>query len=511
MSLQSCELDPVPTWLLKLCSEDLLPIITHVINLSLSQSVVPGDIKEALLAPLLKKASLDHEVLKHFRPVSNLAFIGKMIEKVVAVQFKDHLIRNKLQELMQSAYRKGHSTETALLRVQNDILQAIDNNKIIMLVLLDLSAAFDTIDHALLLSRLEHRFGVKSKALAWFKSYLSERKQFVTINGVRSSPRNLKYGVPQGSVMGPILFTCYTAPLGEIIERHGLCRHFYADDTQLYIAVKPGSDLVIEEAVTRIQNCISDIAEWMATNFMKLNDGKTEVMVFGAANKIRPQVNVNIRDQDIQPSKSVRNLGVVYDPGLLMDKHITMVSRAANMHIRNIGSIRRYLSPEAAKVLVHSLVISRLDYGNVLLYGLPQTQLSRLQRIQNKAARVITRTPRRDHITPVLYDLHWLPVVWRIKFKVALYAYRCLNELAPMYLQDLVTQYHPTRNLRSEQQNLLTMPKARTVYGHRAFSVAAPFVWNSLPIDLRLAPSLTMFKKNLKTYIFREAYHMMIH
>ncbi len=505
---KSCALDPIPTWLVKLCAEELLPIITHVINLSLSQSLMPEEIKEALLNPLLKKASLDYEILKHFRPVSNLAFLSKLIEKVVAAQFKDHIKSNNLRDRLQSAYWECHSTETALLKVQNDILHAIDSESVVLLILLDQSAAFDTIDHTILLSRLEQRFGIKGKALKWFQSYLKDRKQYVNIDGARSSPRDLEFGVPQGSVLGPILFTCYTTPLGDIIERHGLLRHFYADDTQIYLSMKPGPETT-DQAVIKIQNCIREVGQWMASNFLKLNDSKTEVMVFGAKHKLQPlQINIQIGDQPIRPSKTVRNLGVVYDAGVCMDKHISMVCRSANMHIRNIGGIRKYLTPEAAKTLVHSLVISRLDYANALLYGLPQMKINKLQLVQNKAARVITRTPRRDHITPVLCELHWLPVKYRIDYKVAVHTYRALNGQAPVYLQDLVTSYQPHRALRSGQQNLLSVVTPNSLYGSRSFSVATPNMWNSLPLSLRLAPSLSAFKKDLKTFLFKQAYQL---
>ncbi len=217
--------------------------------------------------------------------------------------------------------------------------------------------------------------------------------------------------------------------------------------------------------------------------------------------------SLKICDQDICATKSVRNLGVVYDSELLMEKHISQVSSSVNMHLRNIGRIRKYLTEEATKTLVHSLVISRLDYGNSLLYGLPKTQIGRLQKIQNKAARLITRSPRSDHITPVLMQLHWLPVEQRIFFKIALQTYKAVNGLAPRYLCDLVTKYKPARSLRSGNRNLLDEPQGRlSAYGNRSFMVSAPKVWNSLPLEIREADSVTGFKSKLKTYLFRKVY-----
>ena len=181
---------------------------------------------------------------------------------------------NNLYEKMQSAYQKEHSTETALLHVQNDILQAVDDNCAVILVLLDLSAAFDTVDHQVLPLRLETRIGIKDKALSWFRSYLMNRTQYVCIQGVKSSGKRLNCGVPQGSVLGPDLFSIYTLPVGDIVRKYGLCHMFYADDGQLYIVFRPtrgGTEI----AKSVIETCICEVRAWMAENFLMFNDGKT--------------------------------------------------------------------------------------------------------------------------------------------------------------------------------------------------------------------------------------------
>ena len=186
----------------------------------------------------MKKSGLDPNVLKNYRPVSNLPFISKVLEKVVDKRLERHLTDNKLHEGFQSAYQKFNSTESALLKVQNDILQSLDNNCVTVLVLLDLSAAFDTIDHQTLLRRLENLFGITDKPLAWMSSYLSDRFQTVCVDGKLSSPVHMKYSVPQGSVLGPKNYIMYTKPVGDICRRHGLHHHFYADDSQLYLSFK---------------------------------------------------------------------------------------------------------------------------------------------------------------------------------------------------------------------------------------------------------------------------------
>ena len=232
-SAKSCELDPIPTTLLYENLDILLPTITNIINTSLTTGIVPPDLKTAIVKPLLKKPSLDKNLLKNYRPISNLPFLSKILEKVVLHKLLSHLQENNLSNPFQSAYRQGRSTETILLRIVNDILSSLDNDNISVLLLLDLSAAFDTLDHQILLSRLNSAFGIQSTALQWFHSYLSDRYQSTSVNNSSSSPSQLMYGVPQGSVLGPILFVLYTTPLSNTIANHSVNHQLFADDTQL--------------------------------------------------------------------------------------------------------------------------------------------------------------------------------------------------------------------------------------------------------------------------------------
>ena len=208
------------------CLHVLLPAITGIVNLSLTTGTVPPKMKEASLSPLLKQPSLSHEEFPNYTPISNPAFISKCTEKVVASRLNEHVNEHNISKVFQSAYKKGHSTESALVRVHNDFLLAIVSGSCVILLLLDHSAAFDTVDHAISLSRLRDRFGVSGTAPAWFQSYLSDRSQFVSIDGKQSSRRGLSCGVPHGSVLGPLLHLLYTSPLGDIYRKHGLSFHF---------------------------------------------------------------------------------------------------------------------------------------------------------------------------------------------------------------------------------------------------------------------------------------------
>ena len=256
---KSCELDPVPTWLLKESLQSTVQCISNIINKSFSESVVPVPFKQAIVRPLLKKPGLDRETLKNYRPVSNLPFISKVLEKAVASRIEQHLERNSLHDNLQSAYRRYHSTETALLRVHHDIVSELDRNCCAALVMLDLSAAFDVIDHDILFQRFEHTFGITGSVLTWFKSYFSGRSQRVAIGSSTSDSQTLNIGVPQGSVLGPKTYCMFTLPVTVICRRHQMMYHCYADDTQIYIVIDPLIDR--DDAIGRLKTCVLDIRE----------------------------------------------------------------------------------------------------------------------------------------------------------------------------------------------------------------------------------------------------------
>ena len=371
-----------------------------------------------------------------------------------------------------------------------------------------MSAAFDTVDHDVLVTRLEQRFGVTGCAIAWIKSYLSDRSQSVKIHGSVSDDTPLVFGVPQGSALGPILFTMYTTPIGDIIRRHQLNFHLYADDTQLYVNFELSDDDNKLSSLNKIENCVSEVRMWMNTNFLKLNEDKTVALVHASRNNQTKHniTAIKIGDCDITPSPSARNIGVLFDGEMSMAAHVHQTCRVCYYHLKNIASIRSCLTEQAAIRLVHSLVVSRLDYANALLFGITDVLIGKLQRVQNYAARLVVRCGRRDHITPVLKKLHWLPVKQRVTYKIILLTFRALNGLAPIYIVDMLHRHRPTRALRSADNNDLQVPSTSSRYGDRAFAASAPRLWNALPRELKIATSLTSFKRLLKTHLFRIAY-----
>ena len=416
---KTCPLDPMPISLVVGCLDVLLPVITRIVNSSLSSGYFPAEWKVALVNPLLKKAGLD-PVFKNLRPVSNLQFLSKLTERAVFDQTCNHVVNFGLFPLFQSAYRKFHSTETALLRVQNDILMNMNRQHVTLLVLLDLGAAFDTVDHKILLHRLHSSLGITGTALKWFESYLSNRSQRVFSGGCLSDSIKLPHGVPQGSCLGPLLFTIYSSKLFEVIKDHLPVAHAYADDTQLYLSFKPDTSSSQSEAIEAMELCIKAIRAWMTTDKLKLNDDKTEFLIICTRQQLS-KVHIekfSVGGVSAAPVISARNLGTWFDTNLSLVTHITNTCKAAFYHLHNIRRIRKFLTMESTKVLVHAFIMGRIDYCNSLLYGLPTTHINKLQRVQNAAARLICSTPRFSHVTPVLFSLHWLPVKFRIDFKI---------------------------------------------------------------------------------------------
>ena len=502
---KSCGLDPLPTALLKQCLAPLMDIISHIINRSLISATVPSSFKLAQVTPLLKKPSLEPSLLSNYRPVSNLSFLSKILEKVVASRLVSYLSENDLREPLQSAYCKQHSTETALVRIQHDILQAFSDQNACLMVLLDLSAAFDTVDHNEMLHSLTE-VGVQGKALDWCKSYLSGRKQVISIGSDLSSPRNLDCGVPQGSVLGPILFTLYTSSLGKLLRSFGMNYHLYADDSSIYAMFKPQQ---LETTIQSVQQCVNAVRQWMTRKSLKMNDSKTEVIVI-SSKPMRTKFDcphVIIGETSVQTNDAAKLLGVWFDRHLSMEENIRSICKTIQFHLYNIGRIRKYLCQDSTEQIIHALITSKLDYCNALFCGLPSSLLNKLQRLQNIAARIVTCNKTSCHITPVLQDLHWLPVKQRVVFKVLLLVFKCKNGMAPVYLQQLIKPHQSARNLRSTGNHLLEVPFTRnTSYKERAFGVAGPRMWNDLPLELRTTTSPGAFKSKLKTFLFRQYY-----
>ncbi|KAF7245344.1 hypothetical protein EYD10_08460 [Varanus komodoensis] len=400
------------------------------------QLLRPNDVdkvlgREAVIRPVLKKASLDPEMATNYRPVANIPFLGKVLERVVAGQLQALLEETDYLDPFQSGFRPGYSTESALVALYDDLCREKDRGSTSLLVLLDLSAAFDTIDHGILLDRLAG-LGVGGTALQWFRSYLDGRFQKVVLGDHVSTSWQLCHGVPQGSILSPLLFNIYMKPLGEVIRRCGLRNHQYADDTQLYLSfsTNPG------EAVAVLNRCLAEVREWMRANKLKLNPDKTEVLLVGGSGFGEGGFDLVLNGATLPLRDKVRSLGVLLDPELSLEAQVTAVARNAFLQLRLINQLRPYLEYDCLATVTHALVTSRLDFCNALYVGLPLKTVRTLQLVQNRAARLLTGTGRYAHMTPVLHQLHWLPIEARAQFKVLIMTYKALNGLGPGYLNE---------------------------------------------------------------------------
>ena len=515
-----CQLDPIPTFLLKQCIDVLAPVITRIVNLSLLSSSFPDDFKQAIVTPLLKKPTLDKEELSNYRPISNLSFLSKLTERLIKNRLTSHLSSNSLFNIHQSAYTRHHSTETVLLSVHDFIIRAMSTQKLTCLCLLDLSAAFDTIDHSILIERLQSWFGIQDKALSWFKSYLHNRKFSVNVGNSLSPPVDLSYGVPQGSVLGPILFALYTTPLSSLISSQSLQHHLFADDTQLFASFSPSS---FSQTAESLQTIFDSISSWMSANFLALNPSKTEFMIFGNAHQLSKLQNPILTLDSatiIHPATTARNLGFIFDKHLSLHDHISSLSKACFFHIRDLRRIRPCLNHRTASIIATSLVHSKLDYCNSLFVNLPSQELDRLQFIQNSLARAVSRSSRFSHVTPTLKSLHWLKIRERVLYKTISLTYKTIQADQPLYLSNLLT-FQQQRSTRSSQLVTLARPSnpSHCQITDRSFYFNAPKIWNSLPASLRSPkisdesssrPRLSLthqqFHSQLKTHLFAHSY-----
>ena len=449
---------------MKECANELTPAITLIINCNLELGEMPYILKRAVFRHLLKKSGLNKNDFKNYRPVSNLTSLSKLIEKVVtSSRLQEYLNGHDFGTKSQSAYKSNHSAETALLRVLYDLLRLAPQSHPTMLVLLDLSAAFDTIDKHILIKRLKSHFGVQGIALKWLTSFMSDRFMSVAVDNNCSNPQPVNFGVPQGSVLGPILFTMYTSPLSDILNEFDSGFHLYVNNTQIYLPL----DIKSNAPFGKVEMCLSTIKSWMTMNKLRLNENQTEVL-FITTRSLTEQQSTELDKLNFAgeflflPSNEVaRNLGSYFHSNLNMEHHVKSYVRRAITTSEKSEGLETSLNAHTTYMLVHAFIISRLDYCNSLLVGITKFLKKRLQKIQNKAARLITRKGEDDSKT-ILKELHWLPIEAEIDFKIACHVYKCFHGLSPPYLSELFEEYKPSRTLRSSKSNLLLEHRSQT-------------------------------------------------
>ena len=381
-----------------------------------------------------------------------------------------------------------------------------------------MSAAFDTLDHATLHHRLEHTFGLSGCVISWIHSYLSERSSCVKVDTSSSSQTPSPTGVSQGSVLGPLLFVLFLSPIASVIQPTSelsnknttVSFHQYADDTQLLIGTN-SSTLVIQ--VDELESCTIRVNNWLLQNGLHLNPSKSEAIAFfnprskPLATLAKSIQSISVAGSPIKLQSSIKSLGVHLDSQMSFDKQVSEICKASYFHIHALRHIRSSLTTDAAKTIASAIVGSRLDYCNSLLAGTSAQNLSRLQLVQNTLARVVAQKPRYCRITPVLIDLHWLPVRQQIDFKIATPAFKVLHYQQPSYLAEILPRYTPSRSLRSSGSTISAPLRKTSMVSLKSFSSVASSIWNKLPGYLSSVQTLLVFRKHLKHHLFLQAYH----
>lgn len=483
-----------------------LEALTALVNASISTSTFPDLWKIAIVRPLPKNNNPIR--INDLRPISILPCLSKIIEKVVCKQLTEYIEVNNILPDVQSGFRKGRSTSTALLDVTDNILASQDKGMCTLLVLLDFSRAFDAINTTLLLSKLNY-YGFEPEAIKWFDSYLSGRYQYVELrqatgSTISSTLTGVNRGVPQGSILGPILFILYSADVIKCLKN---CKyHIYADDIQVYISFKP-KDLDI--AISELNEDLSRIANWSVNNCLLLNASKTKCMFLGSKHQlaaIPPIDNIKLMGQYIERVYEAKNLGLNVDAELRFEKHVADCVRNCFYRLKTLYKLRPYLSEELRVQLVESLILSKLNYADTV-YGprlLSRTQRL-IQRVQNACARYCYTIPPRSHVTPFLNKHYSLRMKSRRKLHLACLLFGVINYKQPSYLYNKINWFSDSRNcLRRHGSLQLTIPRHRTTTFKGCFRYAATRCWNNLPPPLQNLKSLHNFKEKLKKYLISE-------
>lgn len=484
--------DKVPIRVVKDSLPATLPFITAIINASFKSSVFPNIWKTAEVIPILKQGN--HEEANNNRPISLLPALSKVCERVAHNQFTSYLTLNERLTAKQSGNRKWHSTETTLINTTDKILEEIDNKKLSAFVYLDLSKAFDSLNHQILLSKLQD-VGVSSDALKWFQTYITNRKQVVRINSVTSEVLPINHGVPQGSILGPLLFTIYVNDLPMVAKN--CSTECFVDDTKLY-----ASFCLCDHAQTadKMNQDLVRVRDWSFNNQLLLNPEKTKLMVFGSR-QMRSKLlefRLSLLGKDILPASTVTDMGVGFDSELSFDDHIIKTVSTCMSRLGQINRVKHAFDKKTLIMVINTLVFSKLFYCSNVWCNTSEKNLRKLQCVQNFACRVVCDARKFDHVTPLLRELRWLPVKDKLYYRLAVMTFKCLTGCAPKYLasQFIKRGNVSKRNTRSSQ--LLNIPLCRTATGQRSFYYRSVTLWNNLDNSLKLSSSLDIFKRHLR-------------
>lgn len=482
--------------LLKVSAQHVAGTVTHIINQSIKYGICPKVWKEAKIIPLQKNAKVNLSGANS-RPVSILPALAKIMEKIVFTQIQNYFNENELNTDFQHAYRDGYSTATAMTQLVDDCLMNIDRKKLVGSVMLDFSAAFDVIDHDILLEKLK-AYGFASSSVSWITSYLHSRKQRVFFNGSLSEAKNVQYGIPQGSCLGPLLFTIYTNDLSLILEHVKVA--IYADDTTLYMASSSVEDLGVT-----LNKELQQVAEWIRANRMVLNIAKTKCILMGSHHMLKssPKLKIMVGGTEVEQVDEAKLLGITLDSHLSWSTHINNITKKMGRGLALIRRCAEFLTPESVIHVIQALVLSHLDYCPVIWGSAVRNKLRKLQITQNKAARLALNCRKRSNIVIMHEKLSWLMVEQRLHVNIIMFFRNIYKNKKPACLYDEIQftidrHSYSTRHVSMER---CTVKMPRTNAMKRTVMYRAMTAWNSLPPAITMIEEKQKFKKHLKNHI----------
>ena len=491
-------LDKVSVRVIKDCLPTILPSITHIINSSLGNGTFPSVWKKAVVTPIPKEG--DHEQANNNRPISLLPILSKVCERAALNQIMTYLVENDRLSTKQNGNKKWHSTETALIHSTDAILTSIDKKELSAMVLLDMSKAFDSINHNILLLKLQD-VGISNSSLAWFQSYLDHRYQVVRVHSTLSNALPLTSGVPQGSILGPLLFSVYINDLPSVPRK--CTTECYVDDTKLQISFKLQD---CPNAVIDLNDDLLLIRNWCFDNLLLLNADKTKLMVFGSrqlTSKL-PDFRITLLGKELVPVSSAKDLGVILDPNITFDDHILKTASSCMSSLAQISRVKHVFKRDTLVTIINVLVFSKLFCCSSVWSNSLGKNICKLQLVQNFAARIITGTRKFDHITPALKDLRWLPIKQHLYLRDAVLAFKCMTGCAPRYLSDQFTTRNKITKRATRNCQLLNIPLFKSASGERTFHYRTVNIWNNLTSNLKTLKTISSFKFHLKSKLMEE-------